>query len=58
MIKLGIVFLIILVSGCTSTPSNDVYGLDRQYYGASEYCLGLKNEAYKDCSGQVNLATV
>jgi hypothetical protein len=50
MVKLGIGFLILFVSGCTSTPSDEVYGLDRQYYGASEYCLELKSEAYNDVS--------
>jgi len=50
MVKLGVGFLTIFVSGCTLQPSNEVYGLDRQYYGASEYCLELKSEAYKDVS--------
>ena len=50
MNKLGVLLLVILVSGCSTTPTDGVYGLDRQYYGASEYCLNLKNEAYKDVS--------
>jgi len=48
--KLGVCFLVVLVSGCSSTPSGEVYGLDNKYYGASEYCLNLKKEAYKDVS--------
>jgi len=49
-----ILISILLLSGCSSTPSDEIYGLDKPYYGASEYCLDLKKRTLEDYSNSEN----